>query len=61
MANGKQYWLMVNSISLMNAEKSLKYTQNFVFLVKANVQQLWALEVLKYKQLWEQEPDPNYL
>ena len=31
MANGKQYWLMVNSISLMNAEKSLKYTQNFVF------------------------------
>ena len=28
-------WLAVNSMSVMNAEKTLEYTQNCVYLVKA--------------------------
>ena len=50
-------------MSMMNAEKSLEYTQNFVYWSKywENVKQLWALEILKYKQLWEQRPDHGCL
>ena len=49
-------WLTVNSMSTANAEKSIEYTQISFIWSKywANIKQLWALEILKYKQLWEQ-------
>ena len=29
--------------------------------VGTKLKQLWALENLKYKDIWEQEPDPSFL
>ena len=54
--------LTLNSMSMANAEKSLEYTKILFFWSKywANVKQLWALEILKYRQLWEQGPDPSF-
>ena len=40
-------------MSMVNAEKSLEYTQISFIWSKywANIKQLWTLEILKYKQL----------
>ena len=44
-------WLTLDSMSMANAEKSVEYTQISFIRSKhwANIKQLWALEILKYK------------
>ena len=60
---GITFVALVNSMSTANAEKSIEYTQISFIWSKywANIKQLWALEILKYKQLWEQGPNSSCL
>ena len=38
-----------------------KWTMELIAAVGTKLKQLWALENLKYKDLWEQGPDPSFL